>query len=258
MTPGGHLHTIILRTESGRLKASDPVQGQDRRAISVPLTPVKTGLSRSLADNLSPKSGRVEARMAQIPKLIVQVVKIGLAAGGMQVEWRVASPEPAVGVFTAVGFGGGVRAGQWRGRCPGAGPAAVTRIRDVASGVGHDQWRRAVRPAMPRGKSLGGPGHGAARQPRKGGRGRELQISRVFCKPICKPDTVRQCEMGETEPTRRDVICPIRRRHRTPERQPETSETHVVWLITQRWRVQIPPPRPGKTALRISSGGPFS
>jgi hypothetical protein len=38
--------------------------------------------------------------MAQIPKLIVQLVKIELASEGMQVEMRVASPEPAVGVFT--------------------------------------------------------------------------------------------------------------------------------------------------------------
>jgi hypothetical protein len=33
-------------------------------------------------------------------RLIVQVVVIGLAAEGLQVDIRVASPEPAVGVFT--------------------------------------------------------------------------------------------------------------------------------------------------------------
>ena len=31
------------------------------------------------------------------PKLTVQVVRIGLAAGDMRVEWRMASPEPAGG-----------------------------------------------------------------------------------------------------------------------------------------------------------------
>ena len=33
---------------------------------------------------------------------------------------------------------------------------------------------------------------------------RELQINRLFCKPICKPDAARQYETGETEPTERD------------------------------------------------------
>jgi hypothetical protein len=66
--------------------------------------------------------------------------------------------------------------------------------------------------------------------------------NRLFCKPICKPDAVKPGETGETEPTARDVICPVRRAHRTRERQPETPETCVVWLITQRSRVQIPPP----------------
>ena len=35
-------------------------------------------------------------------------------------------------------------------------------------------------------------------------------------------------------------------------------ETRVVWLITQRSRVQIPPPLPGKTAPGASFPGPFS
>jgi hypothetical protein len=33
------------------------------------------------------------------------------------------------------------------------------------------------------------------------GRVRELQVNRLFCKPICKPATARQRETGETEPT---------------------------------------------------------
>src|SRR6185437_5340183 len=91
------------------------------------------------------------------------------------------------------------------------------------------------------------------RAPRDGshgraGRVRELQANRLFCKPICKPDAARQYGTGETEPTERDVICPVRRGHHARERQPETPETHVVWLITQRSRVQIPPP------LLISAG----
>jgi hypothetical protein len=75
-------------------------------------------------------------------------------------------------------------------------------------------------------------------------RRRKPQINHLFCKPICKPDKARQFETGETEPTERDPICHVRRCHRTRERLPETAETRVVWLITQRSRVQIPPPLP--------------
>ena len=79
-----------------------------------------------------------------------------------------------------------------------------------------------------------------------------MQINSLFCKPICKPDAARQHETGETEPTERDGICPVRRGHHARQRLPETPETHVVWLITQRSRVQIPPP------LLVSAGrGPF-
>jgi hypothetical protein len=73
---------------------------------------------------------------------------------------------------------------------------------------------------------------------------RELQIKSLLCKPICKPDATRQPETGETEPTERDGICPVHRGHRTRKRQPETGKTQVVWLISQRSRVQIPPPLP--------------
>src|SRR6266496_5630717 len=61
-------------------------------------------------------------------------------------------------------------------------------------------------------------------------RRRKPQLNRLFCKPICKPDAVRQFETGETEPTERDLICHVRRCHRTCERLPETAETRVVWL----------------------------
>ena len=64
--------------------------------------------------------------------------------------------------------------------------------------MGHDSERAALL-----GSRLGSPdtvprtqdgGHGRA------GRVRELQINRLFCKPICKPDAARQHGTGETEP----------------------------------------------------------
>ena len=42
------------------------------------------------------------------------------------------------------------------------------------------------------------------------GKVREPQIKQLFCKPICKPDAAKPCGTGETEPTGRDVICPVR------------------------------------------------
>jgi hypothetical protein len=81
----------------------------------------------------------------------------------------------------------------------------------------------------------------------------ETQTARLFCKPNCKRDAARQDGTGETEPTERDGICHVRRGHRTRERLPGTTKTRVVWLITQRSRVQIPP------RLLVSAGqGPFS
>ena len=64
----------------------------------------------------------------------------------------------------------------------------------------------------------------------KSAAGRELKIKSLFCKPICKPDAARQHETGETEPTERDGICPVRRGHHARERRLGTAETHVVWL----------------------------
>src|SRR5215813_15242668 len=84
----------------------------------------------------------------------------------------------------------------------------------------------------------------------------EPQINSLFCKPICKPDAARQRETSGTEPTERDGFCPVRRGHHARERRPETSETHVVWLITQRSRVQIPPPLPRPEALSRTEKGP--
>jgi hypothetical protein len=70
------------------------------------------------------------------------------------------------------------------------------------------------------------------------------QASGAVCKRICKPDAAGQPETGETEPTERDGICPVCRGHQARGRRLETAETDVVWLITQRSRVQIPPPLP--------------
>jgi hypothetical protein len=100
-------------------------------------------------------------------------------------------------------------------------------------------------------------GHGPRTEPtRVSGRRGKPQINRLFCKPTCKPDAARQLETGETQPTEREVICPVRRGHRTRERLPETWETYVVWLITQRSRVQIPPPLPRPEALSRTEKGP--
>jgi len=85
-------------------------------------------------------------------------------------------------------------------------------------------------------------------------------MNRLFCKPVCKPDVARQPETGETEPTERDGICPVRRGHRARERRPETGETYVVVLITQRSRVQIPspPPLPRPEALSRTEKRPLA
>lgn len=52
--------------------ATDQKVAHDRRAISVPLTPVAWGLLRSLADTPLRRSPGVEARIGQIPKLTVR------------------------------------------------------------------------------------------------------------------------------------------------------------------------------------------
>jgi hypothetical protein len=131
---------------------------------------------------------------------------------------------------------------------PDAGLAAARRPR---LSVGHDRRRRCLANSdtvrRPQDDSCG-----------KAGRIRKLQTNSPFCKPICKPDAARQYETGETEPTERDAICPVRRGHRTRERRLETGETDVVWLITQRSRVQIPPPLPRPEALSRTEKGPLA
>ncbi len=129
----------------------------------------------------------------------------------MPVERWVASPEPAVGVFTPAGTCPGrlwrhfvigyadpgqnpsaVRFGSSRvrgrgGVAPGAvswpmaGPAAVTSI-------GHDSARRLSRPRWS---------------------GRDPQVRSRFCKPICKPDAAGQLETGETWKDRVDFAAQV-------------------------------------------------
>ena len=196
---------------------------------------------------------------------------------------RVASPEPAIGVFTPAG----TCPGRLRRHCvigcadPGQNPPAAssrssrvrgrglgrTMARPVPwsrPGSGDDGWGAEARRGHDRRRRGGAwrgwrtrtwcrsPGMAAA----EGREGWELQINSLFCKPICKPDAARQLETGETEPTERDGIGPVRRGHHARERLPGTAETNVVWLITQRSRVQIPPPLPRPEALSRTEKGP--
>ena len=175
-----------------------------------------------------------------------------------------ASPEPAIEVSTPAGTCPGrlrrhsvigcadpgqnpsaVRSVSSRVRGRGLGSATARPVPRCRPGSGDDDQGAAQRRPRPEAtrrprqgravrRSPGEPGHGAA--PTDGSRGRagrdrKLQIIRLFCKPVCKPDAARQYGTGETEPTERDAICPVRRGHRTRERLSETPETHVVWLI---------------------------
>jgi len=56
---------------------------------------------------------------------------------------------------------------------------------------------------------------------------------------------------GETQKAREDSIPQVCRGQRGDQGQPETPETNVVWLITQRSRVQNPSPA-------TKARGPFS
>jgi hypothetical protein len=78
------------------------------------------------------------------------------------------------------------------------------------------------------------------------------------CKPICKPDASEWDETEETEQNERAVLVPVRRGHRIRERSSQTRETYVALLITQRSRVQIPPPLPRPEALSRTEKGPFA
>src|SRR5215472_16096693 len=78
------------------------------------------------------------------------------------------------------------------------------------------------------------------------------QTKRPICARICARDMAGQDETGETQKTREDFMPHVCRGQRGNQRQGEPAETNVVWLITQRSRVQIPPP------LLVTAGqGPF-
>jgi hypothetical protein len=74
------------------------------------------------------------------------------------------------------------------------------------------------------------------------GRIANRQVGDQFCKPICKPDAAGQAETGETQKAGDGLAPYVCRGQYGDLRLPETAETHVVWLITQRSRVQIPSP----------------
>src|SRR6185312_11053936 len=63
-----------------------------------------------------------------------------------------------------------------------------------------------------------------------------------FCKPICKPDGAGRLETGDTRRAKGHLTPPVHQGQPRDRRLRETTETNVVWLITQRSRVQIPPP----------------
>jgi hypothetical protein len=79
------------------------------------------------------------------------------------------------------------------------------------------------------------PAHGKTGNP---------QVSDCICARICARDAAGRAETGETQQARRDRPPPVRRGQRGNEKPPETVETGVVRLITQRSQVQILPPLP--------------
>jgi hypothetical protein len=80
----------------------------------------------------------------------------------------------------------------------------------------------------------------------------------TVCKPICKPYAPEWDETEETEQNERTVLVPVRRGHRIRERSSATRETYVALLITQRSRVQIPPPLPRPEAPSRTEKGPLA
>jgi len=83
-------------------------------------------------------------------------------------------------------------------------------------------------------------------------------VSNQICARICARDAVGQVETRETRRDPPRIPTPVRRGQRGDQRRPETPETCVVWLITQRSRVQIPPPLPRPGALSRTEKGPLA
>jgi hypothetical protein len=69
-------------------------------------------------------------------------------------------------------------------------------------------------------------------------------VTYPICARICARDAAGRIETGEMPTLDADVAPPVDRGQHDDWRRPERPETHVVWLITQRSRVQIPPPLP--------------
>ena len=86
--------------------------------------------------------------------------------------------------------------------------------------------------------------------------GRSPRFSDLICARICARDATGRVETWETQRTRHERPPSVRRGQRGDQRPRETPETHVVWLITQRSRVQIPPPLPRPEALSRTEKGP--
>src|SRR6185312_10819869 len=55
-----------------------------------------------------------------------------------------------------------------------------------------------------------------------------------FCKPICKPDGAGRLETSDTQRAKDHLTPPVHRGQPRDRRLRETTETNVVWLITQR------------------------
>ena len=72
------------------------------------------------------------------------------------------------------------------------------------------------------------------------------QVTNPICARICARDAAGRIEKGEMPTLDTDAAAPVDRGQRDEWRQSERPETNVVWLITQRSRVQIPPPLPTK------------
>jgi len=64
------------------------------------------------------------------------------------------------------------------------------------------------------------------------------QVSTSSCKRICKRDLARRPETRWTHQVNGDHPQPVDRGQHHPRRRPETAETYVVLLITQRRTVQ--------------------
>ena len=77
-----------------------------------------------------------------------------------------------------------------------------------------------------------------------------------ICARICARDAAGRVETREMQQTRHERPPSVRRGHSGDQRQGETAETHVVWLITQRSEVQILPPLPRPEALSRTEKGP--